>query len=199
MPNKPFPQEPSITLYDPLAEFLGAGDGHITYRFEDAVKLAGHACPTVAGAFLVAIRALQELYGAQTPRRGDIRIDFSGEADQGGNGPISQVFTLITGAAGDNGFQGLGGRFIRRDLLRFGVDREAGFRFERVDTGQAVLLAYDPAPIPPDPQMLPLLQAIQQGVGDEGVKQDFRELWRDRVLRILDDGGQRTVSLLPNQ
>ena len=43
-----FPDTPSIRLYDPLGDLLGAGDGHFTYTFDDAVKLAGHACPTVA-------------------------------------------------------------------------------------------------------------------------------------------------------
>lgn len=46
-----FDDVPAIRLYDPLAEFLGAvDDGVIEYRYLDAVKLAGHSCPTVASA-----------------------------------------------------------------------------------------------------------------------------------------------------
>ena len=53
-----------ISLHDPLAELLGATeDGIITYDFLDAVKLAGHACPTVAGAWLATVRGLRALYG----------------------------------------------------------------------------------------------------------------------------------------
>ena len=39
-----------IVVADPLAALLGATeDGRIEYRYLDAVKLAGHSCPTVAG------------------------------------------------------------------------------------------------------------------------------------------------------
>ncbi|HQC29212.1 MAG TPA: hypothetical protein PK342_07480 [Methylotenera sp.] len=43
---------PKIKLYDPLAEFLGTiDDGIIEYGYIDAIKLAGHSCPTVASAY----------------------------------------------------------------------------------------------------------------------------------------------------
>ena len=46
-----FDEVPSISLYDPLAEFLGAAeDGILQYGYVDAVRLAGHSCPTVASA-----------------------------------------------------------------------------------------------------------------------------------------------------
>jgi hypothetical protein len=191
-----FPDTPAIIVFDPLAELLGAGDGRFTYRFEDAVKLAGHACPTVAGAFLMATLALDALYGSETPRRGGVRIDFPGPVDRGVNGPIAQIFTLVTGAAGDNGFQGLGGRHARRGLMRFGDGPDGPIRFQRMDTGATVSVTYDPAPIPPDPHMVPLLQRIQQGTADPGERQHFRDLWRDGVLRILADGGRQTVRLV---
>ena len=63
-----------ISLHDPLAELLGATeDGIITYDFLDAVKLAGHACPTVAGAWLATVRGLRALYGDDMPVRGNNR------------------------------------------------------------------------------------------------------------------------------
>ena len=47
-----YDQVRSLSVYDPLAEFLGAaGTGRIEYRYLDAVKLAGHSCPTVAAAY----------------------------------------------------------------------------------------------------------------------------------------------------
>ncbi len=189
-----FPAEPAITLYDPLADLLGAGDGYFEYRFEDAVKLSGHACPTVAGAFLMAIRALRALYGDDTPTRGGIRITIPGPVDEGVNGPISQVFTLLTGAAGDNGFHGLGGQHVRSGLLRFDAGAD-GFVFERVDDGSRVTLGYDPSPIPPDPAMGPLMQQLLQGEEEPETRQRFRQLWRARVLAILQDGGERTITL----
>ena len=189
-----FPNEPSITLYDPLAELLGVGDGRFHYRFIDAVKLSGHACPTVAGAFLMAVRALDVLYDGETPTRGGIRVGIPGPADAGVNGPISQVFTLITGAAGDNGFHGLGGQHVRDGLLRFEVGGE-GFLLQRVDDGRQVRVTYDPAPIPADPAMMPLLQQILQGAADDDARRRFSGLWRARVIAILDDAGARTVQV----
>jgi hypothetical protein len=50
---------PRITIHDPLAAFLGAAaDGIIEYCYADAVKLAGHSCPTVASAYLMTRAAL---------------------------------------------------------------------------------------------------------------------------------------------
>ncbi len=194
-----FPQDLSITLYDPLAELLGAGDGYFSYTFDDAVKLSGHACPTVAGAFLMTLHALRELYGDETPQRGDIAITIHDAQDQGVTGPITQVFTLLTGAAADNGFHGLGGRFARSGLMKFlpGTQGPAPFVFERRDSGERVGVNYDPSSIPADPAMGSNLQLLMQGSGDQAVQQAFTAAWRDRVWAILQDGGNTTVSVLP--
>ena len=49
-----FDAAPGITMQDALARTLGAvQDGVIEYRYLDAVKLCGHSCPTVAGAWLM--------------------------------------------------------------------------------------------------------------------------------------------------
>jgi hypothetical protein len=54
-----YAQAPRVTLRDPLAEFLGAArQGLIEYRYADVVRLAGHSCPTVAGAYLMALHGL---------------------------------------------------------------------------------------------------------------------------------------------
>jgi hypothetical protein len=53
-----FDQAPVLRLHDPLAQLLGAAtDGVIEYRYADAVRVAGHSCPTVAGAWLCACAA----------------------------------------------------------------------------------------------------------------------------------------------
>ena len=68
---------PSIVMVDPLAQILGsAEDGLLEYRYIDAVKLTGHSCPTVAGAWLMTRAALAQLYPGGTPRRGDIRVEL---------------------------------------------------------------------------------------------------------------------------
>ena len=195
MSEKIFPDHPSIVLFDPLAQLLGAGDGTFRYTFDDAVKLAGHACPTVAGAYVMTLRALSTLYGMESPVRGEIRIRVAGEVDQGVTGPIGQIFTLITGAAADNGFQGLAGRHARKGLLGFGGDPAKGHRFQRGDTGPALFVRYDPSPIPPHDDLQPLMQRVLSGQPAKADRRRFAALWRERVVAIVEDGGERTVIL----
>ncbi len=193
-----FPQDTTLTLYDPLAELLGADDGRFTYTFDDVAKLSGHACPTVAGAFLMTVHALHALYGDEMPQRGNIEVTVYDAQDNGVTGPISQVFTLLTGAAADNGFHGLAGRFARSGLMKFlpGTNGPAPFVFERRDTGKQIGVSYNPESIPVDPAMGANLQQLIQGSGDESVQQAFTTAWRDRVLAILADGGKSTVSVI---
>lgn len=188
----PYPSTPSITLADPLAQFLGAGDDPFHYTFNDVVRLSGHACPTVAGAFLMTIHALQALYGEEMPQRGGVRITMPGAVDQGVNGPISQVFTLLTGAAAENGFHGLAGQFQRDGLMRFEPEQE-GYRFQRMDSGSAVRVHYDASSITADPAMSPLMQQALHG--GTAAQPQFQQLWRDRVIRILQDAGAQTVTV----
>jgi len=181
-----FEQIPSLTLLDPLADVLGAAqNGVIEYRYADAVKLAGHSCPTVAGAWLLASRALVALYLDSVPERGNIRVELRAPQDAGTSGVVGAVLGLITGAAGEGGFKGLGGKYVRRDMLRFGVDINADVRVTRLDTGAAVLLDYHPEIVPPAPEMPPLMARVVGGVADEQERAQFARLWQDRVSRIL--------------
>lgn len=191
-----FPDSPTVTFYDPLGELLGAGDGYYEYSFDDVVKLAGHACPTVAGAFVMGLRAVAELYGAQTPVRGDIRVELAGSPDTGSTGPFSQVLTLLTGAAADNGFQGLNGKFVRHGLLAFNPDAGEGpitVTFHRLSNNTEVTLSYNPSAIAPDPQMMELMKTIMAGNADHETTQRFGTLWRKRVDGILADRGASTI------
>ena len=183
-----FARIPAVTVRDPLAELLGAAEGGlIEYRFADAVKLAGHSCPTVAGAWLMTVRALRALYGDETPVRGDLRVTLGENADSGVAGVIASIAGLLTGAAGDGGFKGLGGRYGRRNLLRFGVAGVGGLAFTRLDTNVAVDCILRLEMVPADPRLGGLLGAILQGTADTGNTQMFGELWQDRVRRILID------------
>ena len=136
-----FQGAPTIRVHDPLATFLGAGDGFIEYGYADAVKLAGHSCPTVASAFLMTRAALAALYPDAVPSRGDLRVELREPMEEGVTGVIGNVAALITGAAGEGGFHGIGGRFVRRDRLAFGVAMEPQLRFTRLDSGAAVGVA----------------------------------------------------------
>ena len=88
-----FTEIPPIVVHDRLAEFLGAADGGvIEYRYADAVKLARHSCPTVAGAFLLAQRALAALYPGELPERGDIQVSFRNAQESGVTGVMAADF-----------------------------------------------------------------------------------------------------------
>lgn len=192
-----FPANPALEVHDALGEMLGAGDGIYRYTFMDAVKLAGHACPTVAGAYVMAIRACALLYcEGEMPERGGLRVTVHGDPGQGATGPFSQVLTLLTGAAADNGFGGLAGQHVRRGLLRFAASEDDGplrVGFERVDGGGAVTLAYDPSGIAPEPTMAEDLQAVLGGTADAAVTGRFQAAWRSRVNAIVRDGGRNTI------
>ncbi|UCV19505.1 hypothetical protein [Ferribacterium limneticum] len=185
-----FSRIPTITLRDPLAELLGAAEGGlIEYSFADGVKLAGHSCPTVAGAWLTSVRALRALYGDEIPVRGNIAVSLQESVDTGVAGVIASVATLLTGAAGDGGFKGLGGLHVRRGLLKFGVAGSVGMTFTRLDTNATVNGNFRPNLISADPRLGELLPAVVHGSATPAEKRLFGELWQDRVKRILIDHG----------
>lgn len=181
-----FDDAPAITVHDALAEFLGASTGgRITYHYIDAVRLAGHSCPTVAGAYLMTRRALHMLYPDQVPERGAIRVSFADAQDAGVTGVIGSVVGLITGAAGMGGFKGIAGHFRRQGLLQFTSNVNGEARFERLDTGATVDLTMQIGRVPADPRMGSLLQKTLSGQATPDEKQEFISLWQDRVRRIL--------------
>lgn len=177
-----------ITLYDPLAEFLGAADkGILEYAYIDAVKLAGHSCPTVAGAWLMTRKALASLYGDELPVRGAIQVSFrDGQAD-GVTGVIANVVGLITGAAQTGGFKGIGGKFDRRNRLHFDAGIAGEIRYTRIDTGISVETSYHPELVSPSLDMKELMQKAMMGVANAEERSRFGALWQDRVKRILID------------
>jgi len=181
-----FDKVKAIVVYDPLAEFLGAAKGgRVEYTYLDAVKLAGHSCPTVAGAYLMTIKALEALYPGATPERGAVRVRLRGEMEHGVTGVIANVVGLITGATQKNGFKGIGSRFDRRNLLFFNAEIDADIHFERVDSGAAVTVAYRAELVPGSAR----LKALAGKLGAPGLtaaeQHDFGVEWQARVERIL--------------
>nr|EZQ04218.1 hypothetical protein ABAZ39_24805 [Azospirillum argentinense] len=75
---------PRLVVFDPLSAFLGAAeDGLLEYGYADAVRLAGHSCPTVAGAYLMTVRSLERLYPDEVPERGAVAVSVREAADDG--------------------------------------------------------------------------------------------------------------------
>jgi len=183
-----FAAVPRITLHDPLSEILGAAEnGLIEYGYTDAVKLAGHSCPTVAGAYLMTLKALAKLYPDGPPERGGIRVELKAAQADGTAGVTAAVVGLLTGAAGEGGFKGLGGRFSRRNLLEFAAGIDAELCFTRMDSGARVTAAYHPEVVPPSPELQELMPKLLAGAASAADKTEFGRLWQMRVKRILID------------
>ena len=177
-----FERAPSIAVRDPLAEFLGAAEGgRLEYTYADAVKLTGHSCPTVAGAYLATLQALAELYPGETPERGAIRVELRERLEEGVAGVVASVATLVTGAAAAGGFKGIAGRFERRGLLAFGAPIAKDMRFTRLDTGASaeVDLAHA-APMTPE-----LRAALGRALAPEGEGEPFARAWQARVAEMF--------------
>lgn len=183
-----FDRLPFIRLRDPLAQFLGVNDdGVLDYRYLDAVRLAGHSCPTVAAAWNMTRLALLALYGDELPERGGIRVAMANAGDEGVTGVIASVVTLLTGAAGEGGFKGIAGQFRRSDLLAYGADVPYELRFSRLDTGRSVDVACDTSRLPADPRLPELLRHCLGGQADGTARQLFGRLWQERVRCLLED------------
>lgn len=178
-----------IILRDPLAELLGfKQQGRIQLTLEDAGRYAGHLCPTVATAFELARQGLKHLYADQLPVRGDVSVKVHSAPDVFANGPVGRIVGYVTGAAGQDGFRGLAGRFARAGLLRY--DSEAvpfgAVTLWRADTRQSVCLR-------PRSGVLPEQPAISQNLkpalaGDPAALAVFQQAWAERVAAVIEGG-----------
>lgn len=184
-----------IVLQDKLSHFLGTfEEGVIEFSYLDVVKLAGHSCPTVAGAYLMVREGLKALYGEELPQRGEIEVSFKSAIDEGTTGVVANIAMLITGATDSSGFKGLNGNFSRTNLMHFEQDIEATMQLKRKDTQKVVNINYDPSSIPPNAQIKPLMGKMMQGVASGDEKNLFGILWQVRVEEILKTP-QKVVTL----
>lgn len=176
----------TITLQDPLSNLLGTFEnGIVEFSYLDIVKNAGHSCPTVAGAYLLALKGLAALYKDETPIRGEIFVSFQEDSKEGVAGVIANVFSHITGATEILGFKGLNGQFARYDLMQFNSSITSSVKLQRVDTGESVELIYDPSNIEQNPQIPVLMQKIMQKKAHPDALQLFGKLWQERVQNIF--------------
>ncbi|MGB4925826.1 MAG: FmdE family protein [Giesbergeria sp.] len=183
-----YAKAPVITVRDPLAQFLGAArHGLIEYCYTDVVRLAGHSCPTVAGAYLMALHGLRALYGSETPVRGDVEVFMHGAPGSGVTGVIASVVQLVTGAAPETGFPGAGSLalFARKNLLTFGADVDGVLGMRRRDTGKAVTVHHDSAIVPWPDEMRPLVAKAFSEQANSAELERFGQLWQERVRRML--------------
>ncbi len=191
-----YAEAPRLTVRDPLAQFLGAArQGVMEYCYADAVRLAGHSCPTVAGAWLMTLHGLRALYGSDMPVRGEVEVVLRDAQDQGVTGVIASVAQLLTGAAPATGFQGIGParRFARHNLLAFGSAIDGVLGLRRQDTGQAVQVRLDASAVPWPDEMKALMPRAIAGQATSGEQERFAQLWQDRVRRMLTEHAEDTA------
>ena len=178
----------TIKLQDDLASFLGTFEnGLVEFSYLDIVKSAGHSCPTVAGAYIMALEGLKALYKDEVPKRGEIFVSFSEDASKGVAGVIANVITQITGATTTSGFKGIGGNFVRHSLMEFDANISSNVQFQRLDSGAKVKVIYDPSSIQGDPLQQTLMQKIMHGLANDEDKKEFGKLWQKRVENIFQN------------
>ena len=177
-----------ISLQDPLSNFLGAFvDGKLDITYLDCVKLAGHSCPTVAGAYLMALKGLESLYPDTLPQRGFVKVEMRDGETHAVTGVVCNVIAFIAGAGGAGGFKGLQGKLSRNNLVSYDAAITQEVRLTRIDTGASVEIDYDPSSIPPSAEMQPLMGKMMQQMASAKEKIAFGVLWQERVEKILLD------------
>lgn len=179
-----------VSLFEPFSDFLMGSEQEKSFQISllDVVRFAGHACPSMVGAFLISRAAIENLYpDTKVGVRGQIEIDISESATQGPIGPMANVFSYITGAWGETGFGGFqGGDYRRRNLLRFNSQnaKVGAFRFSRRDTGASVDVIYQSSivKIDVDPAM------------------PFQLQWRHKIKAILENSNHviKVICATPN-
>jgi len=176
----------TIEVKDELSNILATFEnGEYEFCYMDVVKSAGHSCPTVAGAYIMVLEALKELYPEQRAVRGNIKVEFAESLEDGVAGVIGNVISHITGATDKSGFKGLGGKFARHSLMHYNSDINSSARFTRVDTNESVDVFYNHNSIPASPDMMPLMQKIGTAQATVQEIKRFGELWQDRVENIF--------------
>ncbi len=179
---------PSVKVKDPLSQLLGVfknGEYEITYL--EIVKAAGHSCPTVAGAYIMASEAIKVLYPNERVVRGDIKVEFAESLDEGVAGVIGNVISHITGATYKSGFKGLNGQFSRHSLMFFDADINSSARFTRIDTSKSIDINYNHSAVSASPKMMPLMQKMTAGIATPEEVEEFGQLWQERVKRIFEN------------
>ncbi len=178
----------NIKLQDNLSDFLGSfEEGIIEFSYLDIVKIAGHSCPTVLGAYLMSLEGLKALYPLELPRRGEIKVEFKESITDGTTGVVANVIGIITGATINSGFKGISGSFDRRNLLLFDKEISSNVKFTRVDTQGSIEVFYDHSIIPFDEKIQILMKKIIQKLATKEEKNQFRRLWQERVNEISNN------------
>ncbi len=178
-----------IVVQDDLCEFLGVNDdGIIELSYADIVKVAGHSCATVAGAYLVGLYGLKALYEGEIPKRGEIKVELKKSTTDDNAGVVGSVLSNITGATIDFGFGGIPtGKYNRRNLLFFEADIDSDVCLTRLNTGKKIFVNYKPGKVV-NPMAI-LMSAIKPDAKEEDIK-SFPKRFQDMVKTVFENADE---------
>lgn len=190
-----------IRVRDPVAEALTVLEPNEPFviTYEDAVKAAGHSCPTASGAYRIAQLGLDALYPDDTPVRGEIEVTAGGPKDDPTYGVMSRIVSYVTGAAEQDGFRGLAGEYgDRQDLLHFNdfESDDPAFEFTRTDIDESIRVTYHVTDVPSAGPATQALQKLINGTATPEERDAFSEAWHGRIERILSDDSFFTIDQL---
>lgn len=193
--TKFFDDVEKIVMSEPLGGLLGS-ESISVFSFGDVVKLSGHSCPTVAGAYLMTLYALKALHNDELPIRGNIKVEMKGKKGEGVVGVMANVASFITGAKEEDGFKGLGGIFARNNLLFFGAKIQGEMKFTRLDTKKSVEVSYDISNLPLSDFDSSLIQKSLMSKATKEESELLGRQWQKRVSEILLGHKDKAVKVL---
>ena len=123
---------PPIMMSEPYFSIFGQSQDPIPYYYEEAVRLAGHSCGAITGAWTITKKALEILYpDGEVPVRGQIAVEAPGAEDEWFVGVFGDVITFITGASPHTGFIGAefakaNDVFLRQNLIGGDIQQQIG-------------------------------------------------------------------------
>ncbi len=194
-------EQPPIMMVEPYFEIFGQSKVAVPYYYEEAVKLAGHSCGAVAGAWLITKKALEQLYpNGELPVRGMITVEAPGAANEWFTGVFGDVITFVTGAAPATGFIGaeygeVNDLFIRQYKMTYPHEPtgtpppQMVWKFTRKDIGRVVTVNYNLAVITPiaTEEMTALGVKMAKGEVTEEEKELYYVYWNDRAKFVFEN------------
>ncbi len=192
---------PPIMMIEPYFGIFGQSDVPVPYFYAEAVKLAGHSCGAVTGAWTIARKALEVLYpDGEIPVRGQIAVQAPGAEDEWFVGVFGEVITFVTGAAPKTGFIGAefgqaNQVFVRQNKMVYTEEPTEQLHpmrewvFTRLDTGTKVGVKFNLAVITPiaTPERMAMGKKMATGAATPEEAADYIQYWNDRATFVLDN------------
>ncbi len=188
-------------MIDPYFQIFGQSQVAVPYTYEEAVKLAGHSCGAVTGAWTIARKALEVLYpDGEIPVRGQIAVEAPGAEDEWFVGVFGEVITFVTGAAPHTGFIGsefgkADDIFVRQNKMVYSEEPTGQLPpmrewiFTRLDTGKKVGIKFNLVIITPIPTPGRTAMGKKMAAGEATPEEaaDYIQYWNDRAEFVLDN------------